>query len=386
MMWKPIGVFLLVTLVVCGILGFRLGSLQGNVSTTEKAYIASVDSGRELIREPVYLLHKLPIYLLFKLDVKRIAIYRMVSGMYAAVAVVSCFFILREWFSDRIALLTTWLFLTSAWLLHIGRLATPEALYFLILPLLWTAIWLYNTTLRKSALLVLGAVCALSFYLPGFGVLLIAIAIWQHKRIWAELKEVPLWFRLSCAGLILVILIPLVYASVREPATLLSVAGLPHTVPSLSALGDNALRIPAYLLARGPANPEIWLGRLPLLDAFSATMLLFGIYSLRFHMRLLRNQILFASSIYFALLIVSGGLVTITILLPFVYILVASGLAFFLQQWLTVFPNNPIARGLGITLVTISVLFVSFFHLSHYFIAWPQTPATRAAFRNSLVK
>ncbi|MES2971421.1 MAG: hypothetical protein V4702_03815 [Patescibacteria group bacterium] len=384
LMWKPILAFLVVAVIVCGILGFRLGSLTGGVSLSERDYIASVDSGRELLQNPTYALHKIPTYLLFKLDIQRIAFYRLVSVIFAALSVVSCFFILREWSTDRIAILGTWLFLTSAWLLHIGRLASPEASYLLILPLVWAAIWLYNTTLRKTALIVLSLLSGMAFYIPGFGVLLVGIAVWQYKKIWSELRQVPWWFRLLCGLIICILLLPLILASIDSTRELLRAVGLPTGMPKLKTIGNNLLNIPEYFLLRGPDDATKWLGRLPLFDAFSTVMMIVGFYSLRNYWRLIRSQMLIVGCIYFGILIGLGGPVAITVLVPIAYIFIALGLTFMLQQWYAVFPHNPIARAIATTLLSLSILLVSFYHLSHYFIAWPESPLTKQTFSHKL--
>ncbi len=386
MMWRPILAFLGVALVVSSILGFRLGALTPAASAPEQNYIASVNSGKELLKHPVYAVHKVPVYVLSKLRVNRLAAYRAVSAAFASLAVVSCFFVLREWYTNRIAVLGSWIFLSSAWVLHTGRLATPEASYLLLMPLLWAVVWLYNTTLRKTALLLLSFLCAASFYIPGFGWLLIIIAIWQHKRIWDELKFVPWWFRVICGIVIAVGLAPLVWAGVASPRELLLAGGLPEHLPTLKSLALNLLGIPEQLFARGPNDPVRWLGRLPLLDVFSTAMLVLGIYSIRYHLKLIRIQLLVGSSLLLALLITLGGPLTITVLMPAVYILIAGGMAFMLQQWLAVFPRNPIARTIATTLLAVSVLLVSFYHINHYFIAWPQAPATKAAFSGKIVQ
>lgn len=386
MMWRPILIFIGVTLVVSFIFGFKLGSLTPATSEPEQQYVNSISSGIELLRHPVYFVHKLPVYVLFKLDVNSLAAYRAVSTFFAGLAVVSCFFILREWYSNRIALLGTWLFLSSAWVLHTGRLATPEASYLLLMPLIWAAVWLYFTTLRKTALFVLSLLCSACFYIPGFGWLLIFTAIWQHKRIWEEIKYVPWWFRTLCGLVLISGLMPLAWAGINSPNELLLASGLPNAVPSVKSLLENLIHIPEYLFVRGPDDPVRWLGRLPILDVFSTAMFILGLYSIRYSLKQHKIQILVGSSIFLSLLITTGGAVTVTVLMPALYILIAGGVAFLLQQWFTVFPRNPLARTLATTLISISVLLVSFYHISHYFVAWPQTPATKSAFSHTLVK
>ncbi len=385
-MWRPILIFAGVSLVVAGILGFQLGNLNKGVSTAEHTYITSIDSGAKILKDPVYIVHKLPTYTLFKLKVHNIAAYRAISALIATLAIVSCFFILREWYTIRVAIIGSWLFLTSAWVLHIGRMANPEASYLLLMPVLWIVIWLYTTTLRKSALFVLSLFLAICTYIPGFGWLFLIAGIWKHKLLWAELKEIPWWFRLICVFVVMGALLPLFVASIVSPRELLLIAGLPVRLPTWSALVSNMLSIPQMLIINGPNNPTMWLGRLPILDAFSFTMFVLGLYSLRFQLKLVRIQLLASSSIVLALLITLGGLVTITALMPIIYVLIATGIAFMLQQWFIVFPHNPIARTIATTLMSLIVLLVSFYHINHYFIAWPQTPATKTGFSQSLLK
>lgn len=386
MMWRPLLIFGGVAIIVGLFFSFRLGSLAPGASEVERDYIQTVSSGREIVKHPLYAIHKIPVYALFKLDVSSLTAYRAVSAAFASLAVISCFFVLREWFSNRIAAMGAGLFLTSAWILHTGRLATPEASYLLLMPLLWAAVWLYNTTLRKTALLLLSFLCAASFYIPAFGWLLLLTAIWQHKVIWEELSAVPWWFRSIC-GLILVAgLAPLVWAGVNSPRDLLLASGLPAELPSLKSIGTNLLSVPESLFVRGPNNPVLWLGRLPLLDIFSTAMLALGLYSLRYHLRLVRSQLLICSSVLLIVLIALGGPVTITVLMPAVYMLIAGGVAFMLQQWFAVFPINPIARTTATTLLSVSVLLVAFYHINHYFIAWPLAPQTKQAFSHTLVK
>ena len=181
-------------------------------------------------------------------------------------------------------------------------------------------------------------------------------------------------------------LIPLIWASVNTPSILLLASGLPEHIPSFRSIFDNFIRIPENIFLRGPDDPVRWLGRLPLLDVFSTAMFVLGIYSIRYSLKQHKIQIIIGSSIFFALLITTGGALTVTVLMPAIYILIAGGLAFLLQQWFTVFPRNPLAQTLATSMISISVLLVCFYHINHYFVAWPQTPTTKSSFRHSLVK
>jgi hypothetical protein len=294
-----------------------------------------------------------------------------------------CFFVLREWYTTRVAILGTGLYMTSAWILHIGRLATPEATFLLIMPVVWAVLWLYFTTLHKSALAVLAVLTAMCFYIPGFLWLILFISIWQHKRIWKEIKNVPVWFRILCLLFMLIILAPLARAVVLHPSVGLEVLGLPSRLPAIQTLWHNIIHIPGSFILSAPYDPVRWLGHLPLLDIFCVVMAIFGAYSLRFRMKEVRSQLVVGGGVILFVLVALGGIPITVLFLP-IFVLIADGIAFLLQQWFTVFPKNPFARVVATTTISLTVLFVSFYHINHYFIAWPQNPATRAAYSYQL--
>lgn len=369
--------------MVAGFYSFKLGSLVPGASKPEVAYLTSTRSGRTIVENPVLAMHKIPVYGLFKLGINNIAAYRAVSVLFAALSILGCFFVLREWYSIRVAILGTWLYMTSAWILHIGRLATPEATFLLISPFVWAVLWLYFTTLHKSAWAVLSILTALCFYIPGFIWLVLFLTIWQHKRLWKELQRVPAWFRVICVCILLIILVPLGRAVVLHPHVGLEVLGLPNQLPSPQTLWYNLIHTPSSFLIAAPYDPVRWLGRLPLLDIFCIVMAVFGAYSLRFRLKEVRSYLILGGGLILFILVVVEG-VPITVLFLPLFALIADGIAFMLQQWFTVFPKNPFARVVATTAMSLAVLFASFYHINHYFIAWPQNPATRAAYSYQL--
>ncbi len=339
-----------------------------------------MQSGREIIRDPTFLPHKIPQYALNKLHLRTPWNLRLVSVLCAAAAALATFLIIRNWHSQRIAILTTIMILTSSWLLGIGRLATPEASYLLLLPLTSLAFWLYTTKKRRFALAVLTAMALLGVYIPGFGWFLLALVIWQRRKILDEFSHAQLWLRIACGFLIVLMLTPAIWAIIQTPRLSLTFLGLPqHLISPLEFL-KNLANIPIALLVRAEADPVYRLGRLPLLDAFSTVMALVGLYSFRYSWRLIRVKLILGSLVALGLLTALGGPITINAMLPFVYILIGAGLAFMLQQWFVVFPRNPVARYIGTGLLAIVVLLTAFYHISRYYVAWPQTPETKAVF------
>lgn len=81
-----------------------------------------------------------------------------------------------------------------------------------------------------------------------------------------------------------------------------------------------------------------------------------------------------------AILIALGGSLDLSIVMPIVYLWIAAGIAYLLQQWLVVFPRNPIARGIGYGLIIIAVSLSCAYNLRAYFVAYPHDPTNQSVF------
>ncbi len=383
--WRQILLGMLIFGAVLFIFGFRLNSLVPGLSADEVAFVHSADSGRDIMNDPTFAPQKVATYGLIKLGLTSPGMLRLPSVLLAFSAVISLFFILRKWYTKRIALLGSLLLLSSSWLLSIGRLALSDASYLVLLPILWLGYHFYTTHRSNSALLILCTVAALSFYIPGAIWFITLIAVWQAPGITKILKRVKTGTILAGAFGVAIILGPLVWSMVSDSSIILPSLGLPANLEAVKNMPINLLNVIKQLVLVAPQDPQHTLGRLPLLDVFTIAMLVIGMYSLRFQLKLARAQLQILALAGLGLLVAGGG-VNIAVLLPLIYVLAASGMAFLLQQWLVVFPRNPLARSVGSILLTSCVFLVSFYHLSRYFIAWPQTPATKNVFHRTLVQ
>lgn len=71
-----------------------------------------------------------------------------------------------------------------------------------------------------------------------------------------------------------------------------------------------------------------------------------------------------------------GGVVGDAILLPFIYLLASIGIGRMLGNWFIVFPRNPVARNIGLGLIIGMIALVGYYHITRYFVAWPNSPET----------
>lgn len=379
--WQPT-VYYGFLLVFFGLLlWFRLGSLVGGYSTEEAAALqASVGLGH-IVENPLNAPFTFLTYLfglIYSGDQALLAA-RAAATVIGLVTLTTFYWLVRHWHGERTAVLGTIVFGCSAWFLHASRLGTPDILLFLLLVLVASSVWLKKTNSR--AVLLAGFVLAAALlYVPGMIWLLLFVTIWQAKTILRFAKKHLGFFLFGLLGM-LALTAPLLWAVWKSPETGRIIAGLPGSggLSPTDAL-ERFVQVPYQLFVHGPAEPTVWLGRLPVLDAFSIAMLILGAYLYIRYRHLARSKMMAAAIGGGWLLIALGGAVTLSILIPFVYLLVAAGMGFMLDRWQRVFPRNVIAQSVSVGLMSLAVIVVSWYGLRHYFVAWPSAPATKQVF------
>jgi hypothetical protein len=140
---------------------------------------------------------------------------------------------------------------------------------------------------------------------------------------------------------------------------------------------QNLIALPRALFYAAPYRPEFWIAGLPLLDLFSGTMLLLGLYAYRYYLRMKRTPLVWICLLTITSIVGFAGLEVAIMLVPFLYIVIANGMTFMLGTWFETFPKNPIAKNLGVVIMAIAIGFSMFYHFERYFVAWPKSPATK---------
>lgn len=367
--------------ILAGLMLFRLGSIVPGFSRPEVISHAGSTSFNAIVDDPFNAPYKVLVYGLDKVGYINGFSLRFISVLFALTAIWLFYYIVSHWHDRRTAILSTLLFACSAWFLHYARFATPAIALTLLLAALAYGHWIRQT--KHSALVgIIGiGIAAWLLYIPGLVWFVVLGGLWQSRQVGRHLKEtklsIPLVIALGAA-----ILAPLVYAISRQPMLLKKLVGLPAgDLPNLYDLFRHILNVPVQVFLRGPYDPVTWLGRLPLLDIFAASMLILGTYYYYQNRQLDRSKIIFAVLAVGTVLVGLRGSVSIIILAPFIYLLSAAGIAYLLKQWMTVYPRNPLARTIGVTLIVIAVLAACGYNLRHYFVAWPGAPATKRAYR-----
>ncbi len=382
--WEPLLGGLLGLALVSIVLFYKLGSLVPGFSKTEIVHFSGLNSFRAIANNPLNAPYKLLHFGLNNLYHQSPYASRAISAAFGLVAVALFYYVVSRWHSRNIAILGTILFASSSWFLHITRLATPDILQTVLLATIAYGTWIRKTQ-RSTLVISLGVFLAcLLAYIPGLIWFLVIGGIWQRKAVARHVKHAQIAL-LPAVIFGLALLSPLVIALIRQPELLKSFVGLPsHNLPTPYDIFRHIINVPFQIFFRGPNDPTIWLGRLPLLDLFSATMCVLGIYFYFYQRKLDRTKIIIGSLIIGDVLVGFRGQVASVILMPFIYILITAGIAFMLNQWFSVFPRNPLARTIGTGLIVLAVALSGYYNLRHYFVAWPNAPITKQSFNQQL--
>lgn len=379
---KLFPLFGVAALALAWLLWNRLGSLVGGLSQNEIQIATTPIGWQGMYANPFFLpLELLRSIIFFVQPDFGQFLTRWPNTIFGGLAVISFARLVWLWHGSRTAIMATALFATSAWTLHVSRLASFEVLYLWAIPTILLVqfelqrgikrqVWWYLSLTTLSAML----------YLPGL-IWLILLSVWLQWRPlrdgWKAFNK-P-WQRVLAVASVLVWL-PLLVRHLFRPGQFLEWLGLPADLPSLGLLGKQFLLVFVNLFIHGPRDAETWLGRVPLLDMFSLVLVLMGGYFYVLHWRSRRSKLLGLTFGLGVVLVSLGGAVGLSFLMPVLFMAAATGIAFLLHTWLKTFPLNPLARGVGIGLVSLAVITSCTYNYRAYFIAWPHNSETRATF------
>ena len=397
--WRTILTILVGGLLIGGLLWFQLGTLTSNefapieINTLHEAgatssffnttfYTFNSYGIRMLLDNSLFLPLKLPIFVLSHLGINDIVALRSVASFYGLLSVVIIFSLMRRLFTKRIANIGAILVVTSSWFLQSSRIISPVVMYLfsMSLILLIVALLRFEKRQKLTATLITISLASVA-YTPGLIILFLLLCFWQRKDALRIIKNIPKWFLVMLILTFFILVSPLFYSMIYGNLGVVSYFGLPSMIEPIEWL-KRLVFIPIYIFIRGPLEPTFNLARLPLLDVFSSVLLLLGVYSYVAKIKKQKNtRIALTVIIFSSVMIALNGPLLLPLLLPLVYLFIATGVALLLQQWFTVFPKNPLARSLGVILLFLALATISFYHCKRYFVAWPNAPATKTVFR-----
>jgi hypothetical protein len=125
---------------------------------------------------------------------------------------------------------------------------------------------------------------------------------------------------------------------------------------------------------------DIGLGRLPVLSILQIVLMIFGIYALGSRAR---NIIIGLAGLFIFSVVAAGVNANPHLLilgLPAAAVLMAAGLRYLYIEWRRVFPLNPFAYGLAISLIALAVGAQLLYAARYSLIAWPQADETKKTY------
>ncbi len=365
---------------------YKLGSLVGGLSAGEiNAAVAPV-GWHGLYHYPLYL----PLRLTRSVDFFLFAhhgqtLTRLPNVLFGILTIISFAWLVRLWHGTRTALFATALFATSAWVLHVSRLASFDVLYLCTIPVLLVS-YLKMQRANNKAWVYYGSIMLLGLllYVPGMIWLVLVSLYWQRQAIRNGWRYFKRWWQRLVYLLAGLIWLPLLINSLRNPDVLRNWLGLPlHFSPPLTIL-KQFIGVFVHLFIRGPQYPQLWLARAPIMDIFTLVTCLIGLYFYLQHRKAIRSRMLGSFFIVGAVLVALGGPVSLSLLVPILYLVAATGIAYLVREWTKVFPVNPLARGIGLGIIILAIALSCTYNLRSYFIAWPHNSVTPTVFRYHL--
>lgn len=260
--------------------------------------------------------------------------------------------LLSAWFRRNVAVLAAAIAVTTGIFLFLSQLGTPA-----IMPIFWTT-WILFSALMVSRRIQFGTLwkiilfgsIALSLYTPLSAYILLALlsAVLFHPHLRYLVRKMTTWKVLIAIVCSAALITPLIYGIVSDRDILLTLLGIPSTMPDLFENSKTLAR--EYLSFMEPSMQSI------LTPIYSLGVVLFAVLGiLRFFSTkyTARNYILTLLLILtIPLMALNPNRIEITFI-PMI-LLVALGLDWLFRRWYTLFPVNPYARIVGF--IPLSVL------------------------------
>ena len=339
-----------------------IGSVPSGLSDAE---LASATKSMNLNPQAITALNvvDVPYHLLQKLSISLLGLtpfaIKLPSALVALATGMCIVFMLRTWFRDNVAVISSLLAVTSMPFLSAARSGTS-----LIMTFFWTSLLLLAATnaLHVKRLRTLwktvGLFAGLALLYSPFGIYpLIALLIsgMLHPHVRHLFRKTSKKAYAAFIVLALIYLSPLVYAAATHPSILATLAGIQLESVTFDKIFDNARQL--YGLFINPFGSTIKNGYItPLFGAATLAIMVFGLF------KTIQDH---HSARSYMLLIWLGFLLPLILLnptMPFVVfipatLLLAIGVESLIREWYDIFPLNPYAR-IG-ALIPLAILLTS---------------------------
>ena len=302
---------------------------------------------------------------------------RLPSVLTGVIIIGLLFWVMRRWYGQRLALFGGVLLITAPWVLHAARSAGTLIMYPLAMTVCLTlAVAWHRKTVHRWLLYLSALLVAATLYIPGSVWLLLIVLAIEFRPVLTSIKLHRLDSVLSCL-LGLILLVPLAHSIITTPALARLYAGLLPQLPNIGQFGHNFVAAWLHIFIGHSLDATTSIPGTPIVDILTTVGFIIGIYLYAKHPKAQRSLLLMGLWVI-ATVLVAFGMVSILVLLPIVAVLSIGGIGYLLHLWLKVFPRNPLARAMGIGLITLLVASSLTYNVRNYFVAWPHDPVVRS--------
>jgi 4-amino-4-deoxy-L-arabinose transferase-like glycosyltransferase len=359
---------------------FHLGSQPKVLSASESATITASNDINSILSNPINASHNLLLYAINTSDHSSILLFRLSSIVWGAVFLLSFYYLCRAWFGKSIALMGAVLLSSTPLFLISARQASTEIMFFSLLTIMACYVWLLRTESKDLAFFTLALVCALFAYTPGIVLWLLCSAFICRKKIVEAMEEVTRPAIVSAILLAILMMVPLGVAVARDINVIKSLVLLPASFPNPLDILKNIAWMFASLPAKTEQHSFLIVDRLPLLNYIQVALLIFGLYAMYSAARF-KFFALFASIVLGVILAgVNNNIGLLALSLPAALIFITTGLRYLYIEWRSVFPHNPLAKALALSLMSGVVIVNLLFGLRYSLLAWPHAASASSTY------
>lgn len=382
--WHGLIAGIIITGIASLTLGLQITHFADSQTAQEMATMQTIasfpDPSERMINAP----YLLPSYAIGKVIDSPITGARTVSAVYALLATAALFFVLKRWYSTQIASISSLLFATSSWVLALSHQATP-LIMLVFTPLLLLAslsVFVFTRKHVTAAFITLCLSLVFALYIPYMlwliGIISIAL-LTLYKQQLRSLNNKTIAATAVISG---ILLLPLLVSLVQYPGQVKELFGIPTVWPTILVYASQLIGQISTMVFIAQPFPELYVGKLALLDIFSVAMMLLGLYAIaRFAPK--KRRLLFGLALAIFLLIVplqTPYQLAMALFLPFIYIAIGSGINELIKQWFSYFPRNPFARNTAVILVALLIGLSTLYNLQRFYVAWAGSAETKAVY------
>jgi hypothetical protein len=272
------------------------------------------------------------------------------------------------------------LFLATPLFLISSRQGTPVVMYLSIAIIMAVYIWTLRAQNKDLGLVLLFVISALAFYTPGIALWLAGAAAISRKKLTDTLSLVSPAAITAAILMGFLLLVPLALALVSNWHLVRLLVPLPAQFAEPLTILKETVWMALAVFVKTPYHTDLILARLPILNIVQDALLIFGGYAL--WQAAPKKLMAFIAAAVFAIIAagVNNDLSLLTLALVPLAIIVCAGIRYLYIEWLGVFPLNPVARGLALTMLWAAVIIQLLFGIRYAVAAWPVTKDTKAAY------